>query len=148
VRRSCPARPGLGYDRHTVVDPSPIGRSVLVVDDYEDARTLYAEAFQAAGWEVSTAANGEDAVEIALDRHPEAIVMDLQLPVLDGWQATRRIRAALGAKPYIVAVTAHSGEFSRTEAYHAGCDDVLAKPLGPDVLVGIVATALRDRASR
>ena len=68
------------------------------------------------------------------------------MPVMDGWEATRQIRARVHGRPYIVALTAHhSSESSRAAAYDAGCDDLVGKPLTPDILVAIVEAALRLR---
>jgi DNA-binding response OmpR family regulator len=72
--------------------------------------------------------------------------MDLQMPLMDGWDAIARIRELVGRRPYILAVSAHiHGESSRRTAYDAGADDVVAKPIEPGVLVTIVRAALRTR---
>ena len=70
--------------------------------------------------------------------------MDLQMPVMDGWEATRQIRARVPSQPYILALTAHhASDSSRAAAYDAGCDDLVGKPLTPQSLVAIVEAALR-----
>ncbi len=121
-------------------------RFVLVVDDYEETQLMYAHWLDEAGFRVVTAANGAEAVLRATDgAPPDAIVMDLQMPEMDGFDATRRIREALGTRPYILALSAFASDASRREAYEAGCDDFLAKPLTPDVLVTVLRAALRDR---
>lgn len=66
------------------------------------------------------------------------------MPEMDGWEATRRIRAELGAAPYILAISAHGSVESRWEAYDAGCDTPFAKPMVPDVLIAIIVGALRN----
>jgi CheY-like chemotaxis protein len=71
--------------------------------------------------------------------------MDLQMPVVDGWEAIRRIRAlSLVRRPYILAITAHIAEGSRVDAYEAGADDFVAKPISPDMICQIIRAALKD----
>lgn len=119
---------------------------VLVVEDFEDARVLYAEALTGAGFTVGTACDGAEALGIVTaTRRVEAVVMDLQMPVLDGWEAIRRIRSEVGAAPYILVVSAYDGPVSLAEVYDAGADDFLGKPVDPRVLVTIVRAALRFR---
>ncbi len=120
---------------------------VLVVDDYEETQLMYEQWLAEAGFSVVTASNGVEALTKATieGAPPDAVVMDLQMPEMDGFDATRRIRAALGASPYIIALSAFASDASRREAYEAGCDDFLAKPLTPDVLVTVLRAALRDR---
>ena len=119
---------------------------VLVAEDFADVRDLYVECMTAAGFRVAIAVDGSDAVTKALAEPPQAIIIDLQMPGTDGWEATRRIRAALGAGPYIVAVSAHDSDGARADAYDAGCDDFVAKPMDPRVLCTIVSAALRARS--
>lgn len=123
--------------------PSAQIRRVLIVEDFEDVRTLYAQILRGAGFDVFEAADGRDAMRLAVEQRPDAIIMDLQMPEMDGWEAARQIRAHLGAAPLILAVSAHSSDESRREAYDAGCDSFIAKPLTPDVLLTIVSAALR-----
>jgi two-component system response regulator MprA len=125
----------LGVDRKRVV---------LLVDDDLDSRAGYAEWLAAAGFTVEVASTGAEAVAMAAVHSPDAIIMDLQMPVMDGWEATRQIRASHSGRPYILALTAHhASDANRAAAYDAGCDDLVGKPLGPDILVAIVAAALR-----
>ena len=117
---------------------------VLVAEDYEDVRTLYEECLERAGFEVLSAANGADAVERAIEGSPHAVLMDLQMPDVDGWEAIRRIRALrLERRPYILAITAHIAEGSRVDAYEAGADDFVAKPISPDMICQILHAALK-----
>jgi CheY-like chemotaxis protein len=129
--------------RYASGSPDPL---ILVVDDFEDTRVLYAEALVEAGFRVDQAATGREAIESARSQPPDAILMDLHMPNVDGWDATRAIRATNGARPYIVAVSAHFSESSKQEAFDAGCDDFVAKPVLPDLMVTIVRGALRARA--
>jgi DNA-binding response OmpR family regulator len=119
---------------------------VLVVEDYDDTRELYSVILGEAGFRVATARNGEEAVATAKASKPDAIVMDLQMPVMDGWDAIRAIRKLdADPRPYILALTAHVAEASRVACYDAGCDDMIAKPVASDELVAIVRAALRMR---
>jgi CheY-like chemotaxis protein len=121
---------------------------VLVAEDYEDVRLLYEECLARAGFEVMSAANGADAIEQARSAPPHAVLMDLQMPDVDGWEAIRRIRAlALDPRPYILAVTAHIAEGSRVDAYEAGADDFVAKPISPDTICEIIRAALNNSQS-
>lgn len=121
---------------------------VLVVDDYEDARLLYAEALAEAGFDVEHAANGDEAIAQAARVKPDVILMDMSMPGTDGWDATRRIRADEREHvAHIIAVTAVTGSESRTLAFDAGCDAFIAKPCTPDVLVAAVRAAVARPAS-
>src|SRR5262245_60113367 len=84
-------------------------RRVLVVDDYPDAREMYTEYLEFSGFEVVQAGNGIEALERAIDSAPDIILMDLSLPVMDGWEATRRLKAdTRTASIPIVALTGHA----------------------------------------
>jgi CheY-like chemotaxis protein len=118
---------------------------VLVAEDYEDVRTLYEECLTRAGFDVVGAANGAEAVERARADSPHAVLMDLQMPDLDGWEAIRRIRQlTLLRRPYILAITAHIADGSRVDAYEAGADDFVAKPISPDMICQIISAALKS----
>lgn len=117
---------------------------VLVVDDYEDTRLLYVEHLQDAGFRVAVAGDGQEAVAMALSLRPDAIVMDLSMPRLDGWDATRKIRADSGmASTYIIALSALDGEISRGMAFDAGCNDFVAKPFLASALVEVIRLHFR-----
>jgi DNA-binding response OmpR family regulator len=121
---------------------------VLVVEDHEDLRELYQQCLHEAGFDVITARNGAEGVALAASRRPSAIVMDLQMPDVHGWEAIRRIRQAspeAEARPYIIAVTAHIADGARIDAYEAGADDFVAKPHDPNVICAIVTSALNAR---
>jgi CheY-like chemotaxis protein len=109
---------------------------ILVVDDFEDNRAMYVEYLQFQGFRVAEAVNGEEAVERARALMPALVVMDLSLPVMDGWEATRRLKADPKTKNIvIVALTGHAEPSHAKRALDAGCDDFLAKPCLPDQLV-------------
>jgi CheY-like chemotaxis protein len=109
---------------------------ILVVDDFEDNRAMYVEYLQFQGFRVAEAVNGEEAVERARALVPALVVMDLSLPVMDGWEATRRLKADPKTKHIVVvALTGHAEPSHAKRALDAGCDDFLAKPCLPDQLV-------------
>ena len=120
--------------------PRPL---VLVVDDYEDAREMYAECLDASGFPVAQAESGDEAVAKALALHPALIVMDLALPGMDGWTATRAIKTDVRtASIPVVALTGHARSDASTAARDAGCDAFLTKPCLPDAIVEIVRRLL------
>jgi two-component system, cell cycle response regulator DivK len=109
---------------------------ILVVDDYQDAREMYAEYLQFSGFRVAEAKNGNEAVEQALTLKPDLILMDLSLPGMDGWEATRRLKADDTTKHIpIVALTGHALAGASEGARKAGCDSFVTKPCLPDDLV-------------
>ena len=109
---------------------------ILVVDDYQDAREMYAEYLQFSGFRVAEARNGNEAVEQAFALKPDLILMDLSLPGMDGWEATRRLKADEATKRIpIVALTGHALAGASEGAKKAGCDSFVTKPCLPDDLV-------------
>ena len=101
---------------------------VLIAEDHEDSRDALRTLLDAFGYRVVEAANGREAVERALAERPDLIVMDMMMPHVDGFQATREIRAVAGLQGVpIVALTAMEG--ARERVLQAGCDDMVAKPL-------------------
>jgi two-component system cell cycle response regulator DivK len=132
-------------------EPASSAVTVLVVDDYEDNRQMYAELLTFAGFAVVEASNGAEGLAVALQVLPNLIVMDLSLPVMDGWEATRRLKADERTKHIpILALTGHApegllGHSSAVE--EAGCDGFLAKPCTPESLLEMVHGVL-DRTRR
>ena len=109
---------------------------ILVVDDYQDAREMYAEYLQFSGFRVAEARNGNEAVEQAFALRPDLILMDLSLPGMDGWEATRRLKSDESTKHIpIVALTGHALAGASEGAKRAGCDSFVTKPCLPDDLV-------------
>ena len=109
---------------------------VLIVDDFEDNRVMYVEYLQFQGFRVAEAVNGQEAIEQTQKLMPVVIVMDLSLPVMDGWEATRRIKADPKTKHIVViALTGHAEPAHAKKARDAGCDDFVAKPCLPEALV-------------
>ena len=112
------------------------GPLILVVDDYQDAREMYAEYLQFSGFRVAEARNGNEAVAQARSLTPDLILMDLSLPGMDGWEATRVLKADEATKHIpIVALTGHALAGASEGARKAGCDSFVTKPCLPDDLV-------------
>ena len=116
---------------------------VLVVDDFQDNREMYAEYLAFSGFRVIQAANGKEALDQAFANRPDIIIMDLSLPVMDGWEATRRLKAdqRTNAIP-VVALTGHAMQGHSKGAMEAGCDAFVAKPCLPDQLVAEIRKML------
>jgi len=116
---------------------------ILLAEDFEDARELYRDYLQFSGFDVETANNGRDAIAQALELQPDLILMDASMPVLDGWQATRELKANPATKHIpVLALTAHAFDDARREARAVGCDGFVTKPCLPDDLVVKVRAAL------
>jgi two-component system, cell cycle response regulator DivK len=109
---------------------------VLIVEDEVDLRHLYAQQLVLSGFEVLEASNGADAIASIRLRAPDVVLMDLSLPVIDGWEATRRLKADdRTAHIPVVALTAHDGSGELQRATRAGCDWFVPKPCPPDALI-------------
>jgi two-component system cell cycle response regulator DivK len=120
---------------------------VLIVDDFEDNRAMYAEFLRYSGFDVSEASNGAEAIEMTQSLVPDVVIMDLSLPVLDGWEATRRLKSDARTRHIpIVALTGHALEGHSQGAIAAGCDEFLAKPCLPETLLQTVVDVLERTA--
>jgi two-component system, cell cycle response regulator DivK len=109
---------------------------ILVVDDYADNREMYSAYLTYQGLDVVEAANGAEALERAFERPPDLVVMDLSLPGVDGWQATRTLKADARTKNIpVIAVTGHALAGAPEQAADAGCDGFLTKPCLPEDLL-------------
>jgi CheY-like chemotaxis protein len=118
---------------------------VLLVDDYPDAREMYSEYLEFSGFEVVEAANGMEALQRAVDSMPDIILMDLSLPVMDGWEATRRLKAdKRTANIPVVALTGHALAGISEGARKAGCDAFVTKPCLPEDLVKEIRKVLDE----
>lgn len=116
---------------------------ILVVDDMEDAREICAEYLAFHEFRVETAADGREAIQKALALRPDLILMDLSMPTMDGWQATRWLKGnADVAEIPIVAFTAHAMGSSQESAREAGCDAVVTKPVLPNDLLRVIRQCL------
>ena len=119
---------------------------VLVVDDYQDARDMYATSLTASGFAVIEAETGDEAVAKAIELLPDAILMDLSLPGMDGWTATRTLKANPRTRAIpVVALTGNARTDANTAARDAGCDAFLVKPCLPDDMVATVRRVLDSR---
>jgi len=117
-------------------------KKVLVVEDVDFNRDLVVQLLEDK-YHVIEAVNGQEGVELAERERPELILMDLSLPVMDGWEATRRLKANddLRSIP-VIALTAHAMAGDKEKALAAGCDDYLVKPLDEDELMARIAKYL------
>jgi len=113
-----------------------MSRRILLIEDHEDNRRIVRDLLTPAGYEVVEAVTGEDGVAMADSHRPDLILMDIQLPGLDGYEATRRIKAspALRAIPIIV-VTSYALSGDDVKAREAGCDAYVTKPFSPRALL-------------
>ena len=120
-------------------------RRILVADDKQDNRQILGRLLQTLGFEVDEADNGARAVELAIARAPDLIFMDLVMPVKDGLEAMRELRAkgAEIARVPIVAVSASAFDSTRTDSLQAGCDEFIAKPVRLDEVTDVIARLLR-----
>jgi two-component system, cell cycle response regulator DivK len=121
---------------------------VLVVEDYQDAREMYAAYLQFSGYEVAEATDGVQAIEKTLELMPDIILMDLALPKMDGWEATRRLKSDDRTRHIpIVALTGHALAGHAEGARQAGCDSFVTKPCLPDALVAEIERMLAARTT-
>jgi CheY-like chemotaxis protein len=126
--------------------PDPAQPLVLVVEDYQDAREMYAAYLQFSGYRVAEATDGIEAIEKTLELLPDIILMDLALPKMDGWEATRRLKSDERTKDIpIVALTGHALAGFAEGARVAGCDAFVTKPCLPDALVAEIQRMLASR---
>ena len=113
-----------------------MNKRILVVEDNEDNRRILRDLLTSAGCEVIEAVTGEDGIALAESRRPALILMDLRLPILDGYEATRCIKAnpALSRIP-IIAVSSYALNGDDVQAFEAGCDAFISKPFSPRELL-------------
>lgn len=119
---------------------------VLVVEDNEPNRRMRARRLQRRGYEISTAADGAEAIDSVRREPPDIILMDMSLPVMHGWAATREIKSdPVTASIPIIALTAHALSGDRDKALQSGCDEFDTKPYDLDRLIGKIETLLAAR---
>ena len=127
-------------------EPAPL---VLVVDDVAHGREIFAEYLEFRGFRVATAADGLEALDKAFELKPDVILMDLSLPELDGWEATKRLKGDDRTKMIpVIALTAHALASAHDKAMAAGCDSVVTKPCVPKDLEAEVRRQLAARSGR
>lgn len=122
-----------------------MGKTILVVEDHDDNRRIMRDLFTSGGYEVVEATTGMEGVAAAENASPDLILMDIQLPGIDGYEATRRIRSipALEGTP-IIAVTSYALSGDDKKAFAAGCDDYVTKPFSPRILLKKVQTYMGE----
>ena len=121
---------------------------ILLVEDNELNRDMLSRRLQRRGYEVVIAVDGQESMALARSEAPDLILMDMSLPVLDGWEATRRLKAAPETKSIpIIALTAHAMSGDRDQALEAGCDDYDAKPIEMPRLLAKIEAFLGKQAT-
>jgi CheY-like chemotaxis protein len=115
-------------------------RLILIVEDNDDARDALRMLLELDGHVVEAAAEGNEALEIARGKDPDVALVDIGLPGIDGYEVARRIRAADGKRPLLIALTGYGQPEDRRRAAEAGFDSVLVKPVDPNALSDLLAT--------
>ena len=122
---------------------------LLLVEDNEMNRDMLSRRLLRRGYEIVMAVDGGQGVEMAGSELPALILMDMSLPVIDGWEATRRIKAAEATRHIpIIGLTAHAMAGDREKAIEAGCDDYDTKPVELDRLIGKIEALLPGKPAR
>jgi len=112
---------------------------ILVVEDQEDLREIARFALEGAGYEVVEAATGAEGIAKAETEHPDLVLMDIQLPLIDGYECTRRIKALPGmARTTVIAASSFAMKGDEERARAAGCDGYVTKPYSPRQLVDLI----------
>jgi two-component system, cell cycle response regulator DivK len=120
-----------------------MSKKILVIEDTEDNRQILRDLLSMAGYDLVEAADGAEGVAMAAEHKPDLILIDIQMPVMDGYEATRRIKAdpALAAIP-VIAVTSYALSGDEQKARDAGCDGYIAKPFSPRQMLAKVREIL------
>jgi CheY-like chemotaxis protein len=119
-----------------VAAPADSAPLVLIIDDVEDNRDVYAQVLQHEGWRVALAVNGIEGLTMATRLAPSVIVLDLGLPLLDGWEVARRLKDSDLTRPIpLIAVSGHVTQEAKDRAFAAGVDEFCGKPCLPADLV-------------
>jgi two-component system, cell cycle response regulator DivK len=119
---------------------------ILLVEDNEMNRDMLSRRLQRKGYEVVLALDGQSGVEMTQTQAPDLVLMDMSLPVLDGWEATRRLKADPATRHIpVIALTAHAMSSDREKAIEAGCDDYDTKPVELTRLLAKIEALLRGR---
>lgn len=123
-----------------MADPQERPRAtILLVEDNLHNRRIFAGVLTHYGYRVREAITGAEALAMARQERPDIVLMDLSLPEMDGWTATREIKASPGLEAVpVIALTAHAMQGDRDRALAAGCDDYLSKPISPKAVVAAV----------
>jgi two-component system cell cycle response regulator DivK len=122
--------------------------TILIVEDNEMNRDMLSRRLERKGYQILIAVDGQMGVEVARAKSPDLVLMDMSLPVVDGWEATRRMKADAVLKHIpVIALTAHAMANDRAKALEAGCDDYDTKPIELPRLLGKIETLLSSAAS-
>ena len=125
-----------------------MSKRILIVEDQEDNRTILRDVLSTVGYELIEALNGEDGVKLAQTERPDLILMDIQLPKMDGYEATQQIKSIAELKTVpIIAVTSYALSGDEAKARAAGCDGYIAKPFSPRELLAKIRKYLSDEVS-
>jgi CheY-like chemotaxis protein len=120
---------------------------ILLVEDNEMNRDMLSRRLERKGYLVVVAVDGQSGVELAQSEAPDLVLMDMSLPVLDGWEATRRLKASAATRHIpVIALTAHAMSSDREKALEAGCDDYDTKPIELPRLLGKIDALLSGAA--
>ncbi len=120
---------------------------ILLVEDNEMNRDMLSRRLRRNGYEVVIAIDGQQGVEMAAAESPDLILMDMSLPVIDGWEAARRVRENEATRKIpVIALTAHAMAGDREKAIEAGCDDYDTKPVEITRLLGKIAALIESGA--
>jgi CheY-like chemotaxis protein len=123
-------------------------RKILLVEDNEMNRDMLSRRLARNGYEVFLAMDGQQGADMALSEQPDLILMDMSLPVVDGWEATRRIKANDATRKIpVIALTAHAMAGDRDKAMEVGCEDYDTKPVEISRLLGKIAALLATKAA-
>ena len=123
-------------------------QKILLVEDNEMNRDMLSRRLIRNGYEVVIAIDGQQGVDMALSERPHIILMDMSLPVIDGWEATRRIKADAATRGIpVIGLTAHAMAGDREKAMEAGCEDYDTKPIELPRLLGKIAALLVPKAA-
>ena len=120
--------------------------TILLVEDNEMNRDMLSRRLQRRGFEVIIAVNGEEAIAAASSEHPDLILMDMEIPIIDGWAATTEIKTAVSSNIPIVALTAHALVGDKEKAIAAGCDAYTTKPIYFAQLMTIIEQQLAGKS--
>ena len=121
--------------------------TILIVEDNEMNRDMLSRRLKRKGYEVMIAVDGQQGVAMAQSESPDLILMDMSLPLIDGWEATRTLKSAAETKHIpVIALTAHAMSTDRDKAMEAGCDDFDTKPVDLERLLGKIEALLKGKA--
>src|SRR5262245_8823182 len=126
-----------------------MAKRILIVEDQEDNRMIMRDVLSSAGYDLIETVNGEDGVKLAHSERPDLILMDIQLPIIDGYEATRQIKGSTVLKSIpIIAVTSYALSGDQAKARAAGCDGYVSKPFSPRELLAMICSSPQQRDGR